>query len=117
MRRRFAKVSVLAAFRDPDDFNLPPAIYEALADGVFIAEEVTRHRLIDDGVERRVRDGLIALRRGPLVLRSELAPGQDGHLHRLEKPRPYLQNPTEWIFCSPPRIAWDCYAVGCAEGA
>src|SRR5262245_389537 len=80
VRRRFAQGRVLGAFRDADDFNFPrPATDEALANRVFIAEEVTRHLLIDDGVERsRVRWGLIARRRGPLVLRTELASGQNG---------------------------------------
>src|SRR5262247_1947402 len=111
VRRRFAQGCVLGAFRDPDDFDLPrPATDEALADRVFIAKVVTRHLLIDDGVERsRFRRGLIARRRGPLVLRPELASGQNGHLHRFEKPRPYSLKLTRRIFFRPLRAAGDCY--------
>src|SRR5262245_3427231 len=111
MRRRFAQGCVLGAFRDADDFNLPrPATDEALADRVFIAKVVTRHLLTDDGVEpSRFEGGLLALRRGPLVLRPELASGQTGHLHRFEKPRPYSLKLTRRLFFRPLRVARECY--------
>src|SRR5262245_9120762 len=112
-RRRLAQIRVFGVFRDAYDFNLPitPGD-EATAYGVVIAEEVTRHRLIDDGVKRRNaghtrrRAGLsVRRRRRTLVLRSEITSREDGHLHRLAEPWPYGHFVAAHIFITRRRIA------------
>src|SRR5262249_57873220 len=114
-RRRLAQIRVFGVFRDAYDFNLQitPGD-EATAYGAFIAEEVTRHRLIDDGVKRRNaghtrrRAGLaVRRRRRTLILRSEITSREDGHLHRLEEPWPHGHFIATHIFIRRWRIAGD----------
>src|SRR5262249_14359399 len=97
-RRLFAQVEILSILRDAGNFNRPSASGdEAFANRILVAEEIARHRLIDDGIKRRRvsqtllpgRGGLIARRRRSLVLRTKITPCEDWHLHRLEKSRPY----------------------------
>src|SRR5262249_32114212 len=100
--------------RYADDFNRLPVIEETFADRVFIAEEIARHRLTNDGGKRRRlsrtfrsgRGGRVFRRRGrTLVLRAEITTSQDGHLHRLEEPRPDGNALATHVFVRPRRIA------------
>src|SRR5262249_27229053 len=113
-RRLFAQVDMFGVPGDADDFNRLPVIQETFAARVFIAEEIARDRLIDDGGKRRClsrtfrsgRGGCVLRRRGrTLVLRAEITTRQDGHLHRLEEPGPDGNGLATHVFVRYPRIA------------